>query len=452
MDETLQLYIRGGNDMDNSSLAVKERIMSIIADMASKKEEFVKAPGKDFTRKRKLSFEDTIILMLSMGGGSLNKELIEYFNYDLNIATSSAFIQQRDKLLTETFKYLLYEFTSPTENLNSYQGYRLLAVDGSDLLIPHDPNNRKTYFKTQPDIRGFNLLHLNAMYDLCNKVYEDGSIQLGRDAHEIKALTDMVDDSLLKEEKVIVIADRGYESYNTFSHIEQKGWKYLIRVKDIESNGIVSTLDLSITGEFDEQFTRTLTRKKGVEFRHRSDIYKVIHYGVTFDYLESIGKVYYPMCFRIVRVKISEDNYHTFITNLDPKAFGIEQIKQIYHMRWGIETSFRELKHTLALASLHSKKIECITQEVFAKMIMYNFCEIITLHVVIQQKPRKHTYQVNFSIAMSICRHFFRTLEHAHLPNIEVLIQKFILPVRQNRKYPRKVKSKVFVSFNYRLA
>jgi len=70
---------------DNSSLAVKERIMSVIADMASRKEEFVKTPGKDFTRKRKLSFEDTI----------------------------SAFIQQRDKLLTETFKYLLYEFTSP---------------------------------------------------------------------------------------------------------------------------------------------------------------------------------------------------------------------------------------------------------------------------------------------------------------------------------------------------
>ena len=438
--------------MDNYALVIKEQLMAIITDMASRKEAFVKVPGKDFTRTRKLSFEDTIILMLSMGGGSLNKELLEYFDYNPNVATSSAFIQQRDKLLTETFKYLLYKFTHSTENLNFYQGYRLLAVDGSDLLIPHDPSNEKSYFKVQPNIRGFNLLHLNAMYDLCNKVYVDGSIQLGRDAHEIKALTDMVDNSLLKDEKIIVIADRGYESYNTFAHIEQKGWKYLIRVKDIESNGIISALDLSTAGEFDEQFSRTLTRKKGVEFRHRSDIYKVIHYGVTFDYLESIGKVYYPMSFRIVRVKISENNYHTFITNLDSEALGTEQIKQIYHMRWGIETSFRELKHTLGLASLHSKKIACIVQEVFAKMIMYNFCEIITLHAVIQQKPRKHTYQVNFSMAMSICRHFLRTLEHAHPSDVEALIQKFILPIRQGRNYPRKIKSKTFVSFNYRLA
>lgn len=190
------------------------------------------------------------------------------------------------------------------------------------------------------------------MYDLCNKVYVDGCVQSSRDIGEIKALTNMVDDSLLKDENVIVIADRGYESYNTFAHIEQKGWKYLIRVKDIESNGIVAALDLPMTGEFDKQFSRTLTRKKGVEFRHRSNLYKVIHYSTVFDYLESIGKVYYPMCFRIVRVKLAKDNYHTFITNLDPEIFGMKQIKEIYRMRWGIETSFRELKHTLGLASL----------------------------------------------------------------------------------------------------
>jgi len=438
--------------VDNYARTVKEQLMAIITDMASRKEEFVKAPGKDFTRKRKLSFEDTIVMMLSMGGGSLNKELMEYFNYDPKVATSSAFIQQRDKLLTKAFKYLLYKFTHSTEKLNSYQGYRLLAVDGSDLLVPHDPSNRQTYFTNNPKVRGFNLLHLNAMYDLCNKVYVDGCIQLGRDAHEIKALTDMVDNSLLKDEKVIVIADRGYESYNTFAHIEQKGWKYLIRVKDVNSNGIAASLDLPKTGEFDQQLARTLTHKKANEIKHRPDIYKILRWAVTFDYLESIGKFYYPMSFRIVRVKIAENNYHTFITNLDPEAFGMERIKQIYHMRWGIETSFRELKHTLGLASLHSKKIECIIQEIFAKMIMYNFCEIITLHVVIQQKPRKHTYQVNFSMAMSICRHFLRTFEHAHLSNIEALIQKFILPVRQNRNYPRKIKSKTFVSFNYRLA
>ncbi|MDR0343782.1 MAG: transposase [Nocardiopsaceae bacterium] len=38
-------------------------------------------------------------------------------------------------------------------------------------------------------------------------------------------------------DNVIVIADRGLESYNNFAHIEKKGWNYLIRVKDLGSSG-----------------------------------------------------------------------------------------------------------------------------------------------------------------------------------------------------------------------
>ena len=33
---------------------------------------------------------------------------------------------------------------------------------------------------------------------------------------------------------VILIADRGYESYNNMAHIQEKGWKYLIRIKDFQ--------------------------------------------------------------------------------------------------------------------------------------------------------------------------------------------------------------------------
>ena len=74
----------------------------------------------------------------------------------------------------------------------------------------------------------------------------------------------------------------------------------------------------------------------------------------NFDYLESLDQLYYPMTFRVVRIKVAEGNYQTFITNLEPKEFGLEQIGELYRMRWGVETSFRELKHTLGLANLHS--------------------------------------------------------------------------------------------------
>lgn len=50
----------------------------------------------------------------------------------------------------------------------------------------------------------------------------------------------MIDRSKL--ENVILVADRGYENYNIFAHAIEKGWKFAIRVKDKNSNGIASSI------------------------------------------------------------------------------------------------------------------------------------------------------------------------------------------------------------------
>ena len=121
-----------------------------------------------------------------------------------------------------------------------------------------------------------------------------------------------------------------------------------------------------------------------------------------------------------MRFKISDNTYETIITNLDANEFSADKIKELYHMRWGIETSFRELKYAIGLINFHSKKVEYIAQEVFAKLTMYNFCEIITLNVVITHKQRKHEYQVNFTVAIHICRYFFRYLGNVNPPDVEL--------------------------------
>ncbi len=102
--------------------------------------------------------------------------------------------------------------------------------------------------------------------------------------------------------------------------------------------------------------------------------------------------------------------------------------------------------------NFHAKKVTYITQEIFARLTMYNFCEIITAHVVIHQKERKHTYQVNFSMAIAICLRYFKYGGQLQPPDVEALIQKNILPVRNGRKDPRKVKTRSSVSFLYRVA
>ena len=46
-----------------------------------------------------------------------------------------------------------------------YKGYRLLAADGSDIHYPTNPAETENYFSV-PDGRGYNLMHLNALYDI----------------------------------------------------------------------------------------------------------------------------------------------------------------------------------------------------------------------------------------------------------------------------------------------
>ena len=430
---------------------IKKKLDSVLDEMQKCSELFVKNPKKDFTRNRKLNFKEMLNILLSIGGNSLNIELMKYFSYDVETATSSAFVQQREKLLPEALEYLFHKFTSSAVNSNYYEGYKLLAVDGSDLCIPHNPDDEKNYFKATENTKGYNLLHLNAMYDLCNRTYVDALIQPGRKENEFQALTDMVDRSEIKG-PTIIIADRGYESYNVFEHIAKKNWNYVIRIKDIHSNGISSALSIPNEKTFDVEFMILLTRRQTKEIKAHPEKYKFMSVNQKFDYLPVGDKGTYEMNFRVVRFPISENSYEVIITNLTKEKFPIEKIKEIYHKRWGIETSFRELKYAVGLTNFHSKKVNYIIQEIFARLTTYNFCEIITTHAVIQQESRKYKYQVNFNVAISICMQYLRCRNVVSPPDVEALIKKYILPVRNGRKDPRKVKTKSSVSFIYIVA
>jgi hypothetical protein len=119
------------------------------------------------------------------------------------------------------------------------------------------------------------------------------------------------------------------------------------------------------------------------------------------------------------------------------------------------QTSFRALKYTVGLTNFHAKRQESIIQEIFARMIMYNFAEMMTSHVVISQMDKRHHYQVNFTVAVHVCSHFLRSRGDGPPPDVEALIRKNILPIRpirQGQKNTRKIRYKSAVSFVYRVA
>ena len=183
--------------------------------------------------------------------------------------------------------------------------------------------------------------------------------------------------------------------------------------------------------------------------------YKFIPHSTPFDYLDiklrkSDPLQYYELDFRVVRFKISDDSYETVLTNLDIEEYPPNKLKELYSSRWGIETSFRDLKYTIGMLDFHSKKVMCIHQEIYAHLIMYNFAEMITSHVVIENKQRKYTYKANFSVAAHMCRLFYQGKTTS--PNLETIISRNIIPVRPDRHRERKLTVKVFHGFLYRVA
>jgi len=431
----------------HSTAKVKANLSQSIEKINSAKKMYVQQPGKDFTRKQKLPFDEMIRIILSMEGNSLPQELMKFFEYSPVSATSSAFCQQRSKLKYDAFHDLFVDFTSTFHSPKTYKGYRLLAADGSEIYIPRNESDTDTYINNGADKKGWNKLHLNALYDLQNRIFTDAIITPGKKVAEQTSLLTMIQ-TLQNKHKSIIIADRGYESYQLFYDFIEQDIPFLIRIKSEKGNSFLSSVSLPSTNDFDIQMSiRVASRNnrsslKGIE--------KKFVDPKTLSCITPENNIYVYKV-RIIKIQLSDNNYEYLLSNLPDTTFPTKDIKELYNMRWGIETAFRELKYALGLLNFHSKKVESIKQEIFAKLIMYNFCSMITSHIIITQCPtNKHIYQLNFTRVLDICKQYF--LHKMYPPNVEACIMKHILPVRKGRSYSRKMQKNKPMSFLYRVS
>lgn len=152
----------------------------------------VKVPEKDFSRTRKLPLQAMLLMLFGMGGGSLSKELYDWFGYTSNTVTASAFAQQRNKIRPKAIKMIFNEFVTSTMPTAVFQGYRLFAVDGSDLRLPSDPTNDFSLIRNTKEQKQYNLAHLNAIFDLMSKVYVGATMQGKKGMNEHSARVSMI--------------------------------------------------------------------------------------------------------------------------------------------------------------------------------------------------------------------------------------------------------------------
>lgn len=432
------------------SNVVKAMLFTSIHELAANPEHYVLHPGKDFSRNRKLGFQRLLLMLLTMEGDCIKEELYRYFGRSTDTPSKAAFYKQRKKVKEDAFRSLLVSFTQKCQKKLLKGKYSLVACDGSAADIFRNPDDSDTFFEPNgKSTRGFNQIHIHAFFSVLDKKFTDLLIQPARKRNEYSAFCQMVDRSE-SDTPVIYLCDRGYASYNAFAHVIENGQFFVMRCTDDKTEKILG-FPLDNIRQLDYHVERILSRSQSKKKRlhpEQEEQYRFVCKNVPMDYITQ-GHPEYRLSLRIIRIELSDSCYENLITNLPELDFDFDDLKDLYHLRWDEETSFRDLKYPLCLKAFHSQKYEYIIQEVWARAILYNFCSEIAMAGEIPEKKRKYVYQVNYSEAIKICRDFLRIHDGTTL-DVEGLIAQNILPVRPGRTFPRQARFKLPISFCYR--
>jgi Transposase DDE domain len=152
---------------------------------------------------------------------------------------------------------------------------------------------------------------------------------------------------------------------------------------------------------------------------------------------------------RFVKVNLKSrrgNNISYLVTSLtNDKQFSSEDIKEMYRLRWPVETLFYELKLPLSADVLRSKKTEGIYKEVAAKMMAANLVRCIQI-----QAAKKHnlnsdrisfinTVRIIISISLKMSTAPKYQLNELYNQMLDSVASN-IVPHRPGRREPRRIR------------
>lgn len=394
--------------------------------------------SKDFTRNRKLTPKDLILYTFNNRGKTTKMELYDFIQeYKIDEVSAPALLKQREKLNEDIFKKLNKEqlirfYGEFPQEVKTYKGYILGAIDGSDCEVPNNKETRDRYKSlNSSDEDRVARIKLSNCYDVINGYVLDTEIaeykhwEMDLANKHIKS-TKYID----KYFPMIYVMDRGYFSLAEMYHLIKNETKFIIRLNKSylkSEQRAMKTNDELV--EIKYQYDRIRNYKdKDNEF------YEFYENGNTIS-------------IRFVNVELPTKEIETIMTNIGIDDLSSEDIYNIYGLRWGIETSYHELKESMMVTNISSSKDTIIKQEIYSQMTMYNIVRSISndLSSQINQEEFKHPMKVNFNMAVGFTKRFLikilieeNKIKREELSNVLFNnILKNLVPIRKGRKYSR---------------
>ena len=250
------------------------------------------------------------------------------------------------------------------KNLNTWHGFNVFAVDGTSLEIPCTDENINHFGAYSNQSKTLtSKASASILYDVLNDIIVDsiiGECHASERKQAIEHVNSVCYKNLLKNS--IITFDRGYPSDELFNILIEKELFFLCR---LSSSYNITKLDLP-----DDSIIKYHQKKTALELR-------------------------------VIKVTLSDGTIETLVTNILDQSVTLAMFKELYFLRWGIETKYNELKNSLEIEEFSGKKPIIIEQDFYASIYISIITSIMKKDVdlVIQseqkQKSLKYKYQGN---------------------------------------------------------
>jgi len=427
--------------MVNTNVKIIEELqtfLKIVSEENDVKELFTISPS-DFKRTRKLPLERIAQMVINFPKRSLSIEVSEFFEKLVSgneFCTKSAFTQQRSKL-HPSFFYLWNQWLVASfyhyygDQAKHWRGYKLLAVDGSSAYLFDKPEVVDYFGKHRNQFSKIPMARIVQVEDVLNKITVMSDIY-PITTSEQEIVYNWADSY---PEDGLLLFDRGFASYTLMWLLlnQEKERNFVIRIRTDRHKEVAA-------------FLRSNKKSTTMLFYPSKTVINKLKEKGHILSGESGIKI------RMVKIILPNGDPEVLLTNLyDEKLFTIDDFKEVYRLRWGIEGSFFRQKNQQQLEIFSGHRPITILQDYYATIFAGNLQSLIekqcATYITLMSEKRKHTYAVNRNISwahmkFNIVKLFLTTTPIHLLITLQMAFERNIEPERKGRSYTRTSKKR----------
>ncbi|WP_409200918.1 IS4 family transposase [Methanobrevibacter sp. DSM 116169] len=362
-----------------------------------------------FSRNRKMGFKDFVYYILRNKGKTSVLEIDDYywdkFGDDEMPISKQDLSKQRTYLDGRIFKdsnakTIKNIYSNPKFDLDDFKGYKVFAIDGSQVELPNTDKTRKDFNVALRALKETKTpkARISILSDVKNELIIDSSISemsIGEEVHAYDHIEKT--DKIIDLEKSIIVFDRYYASIELFLQLISKKSNFIFRLRNID---------------YKKERKRMKTDDEYIEINLNNIRTKNIKNKELKEKAEKIGR----LKLRIVNIPLENDEIETLITNIPSETANKEELKQLYGQRWKIEEGYDALKNKIHIENFSGKRRIIIEQDFYAQILMYNM--LIALKREYNQKIKedpkykncKCEYKVNINLLSGQLKNYLITM------------------------------------------